>query len=107
MCVRCGDYIGNYLTGDYYALLHRKYCDGCRDAAEQESTRLRVERFRLRNRQKNEEARRRLNSFEAENTGLRRRVIELRAVDAAANLTPEQAIAAAALLKLMGTIKEE
>ena len=28
-CQLCGAFIGNYLQDDYYALLHRKYCDSC------------------------------------------------------------------------------
>lgn len=28
-CQLCGAYLGNYMTGDYYGLLHRKYCDSC------------------------------------------------------------------------------
>jgi len=28
-CIICGEYLGNYLKDDYYALLHRKYCNDC------------------------------------------------------------------------------
>ena len=77
-CVRCGDYIGNYLTDDYYALLHRKYCDDCQKPAETESTRLRVEKLRLKTRNENKDNRQKVVVLELENAELRRQIAELR-----------------------------
>ncbi len=111
VCQRCGAYIGNYMTGDYFGLLNRKYCDECKKSAELESTRLRVSRFRLEHRQQSKEDRQRLERLEAENEQLRRTVRELRAEVATlrqqSRLTPEQIYAAAQLLKLAGMIEEE
>lgn len=30
-CDVCGDKIGNYLTGNFYQLIRKKYCDNCKD----------------------------------------------------------------------------
>ena len=110
-CQRCGAYIGNYMTGDYFALLNRKYCDDCRLSAEQESTRLRVTKLRETNRQRNKDDRNRLRVLESENEQLRRITFELREENEMLRkrsaLTPEQIRAATALMKLAGIIKEE
>lgn len=28
-CMWCGEYLGNYMTGDYYKLIRQKYCAEC------------------------------------------------------------------------------
>ena len=28
-CVICGEYLGNYLTGDYYKLIRQTHCTAC------------------------------------------------------------------------------
>lgn len=35
-CQRCGKYLGNYNTGNYYSLIRKKYCDICRRAVKNE-----------------------------------------------------------------------
>lgn len=27
---RCGTYLGNYMTGNFYSLIRKKYCDVCK-----------------------------------------------------------------------------
>lgn len=36
---RCGKYLGNYMTGDFYKLIRLKYCDDCRTVVKNEQKR--------------------------------------------------------------------
>lgn len=38
-CTKCGAYIGNYLTGDYYKLIRTKYCPTCKVEVRREQKR--------------------------------------------------------------------
>ena len=38
-CQRCGEYLGNYLTDDYYRLITTKYCPVCREIVNRENKR--------------------------------------------------------------------
>ena len=35
-CQRCGMYLGNYNSGDFYSLIRIKYCDDCRPLVKNE-----------------------------------------------------------------------
>ena len=38
-CQRCGQYLGNYLTDDYFRLITTKYCPVCREIVNRENKR--------------------------------------------------------------------
>lgn len=77
-CVRCGEYLGNYLTGNYYSLIRRKYCEGCKPVVECDQTAERMRTLRRRNREKRSLEQERLRLLETENQLLRERVEKLR-----------------------------
>lgn len=77
-CTRCGVKISDINTADYYSHIRIKYCDVCRERANQEQTLLRVHALRKRRREKNKLLDTQLELLKEENALLRDRIIELR-----------------------------
>lgn len=70
-CSRCGEVLGNYMTGDYYKLIRIKYCDNCKEAVRREYKRFWDSQHRQANRELNKEMREQIRLLKEENERLR------------------------------------
>lgn len=84
-CVICGEWIGNYNTGEtpdgiksYYSIIRLKYCNQCRPMMINQQTKIRLHNLNQRKRQERKQERTRLELLEEENKLLRKYVSELR-----------------------------
>ena len=75
-CQRCGAYLGNYLTGDYYSLIRLKFCPACKEQADRQRKAFWAKEKRKADRREKAEMKSRLERLEAENAALRRKIIE-------------------------------
>lgn len=84
-CSVCGNWIGNYNTGEtpegiksYYSIIRSKYCSRCRPMMIDQQTRLRLHNMRERNKRLKKQERTKLELLEEENNLLRQYIVQLR-----------------------------
>lgn len=73
-CARCGAWIADEISSDWYSYIRIKYCPTCRKAVRQEDTRQRIRQLRKdarANRKRKDEL---IERLKAENAALRARV---------------------------------
>ena len=77
-CQRCGEYLGNYMTDNFYALIRMKYCSQCRPTAELDFTAARMRKYRRTKREVRKAQNEQLELLKKENELLRKRIEDMR-----------------------------
>ena len=75
-CQLCGAYLGNYMTGDYYGLLHRKYCSDCAPWKTKNDWKFNSAEYRKRQKQLRKHKDKLLEDLIEENKALRQMLID-------------------------------
>lgn len=71
-CQKCGKYLGNYMTGEFYSLIRKKYCDECKIDAYSDFHTLRQRKNRADKSEIIKLQREQIELLKAENAALRR-----------------------------------
>ena len=84
-CSICGEWLGNYVTGEapegtasYYSLIRRKYCPSCAKWKRTLDYRFYCAEYHKKKKKQNKELEHQLQQLQAENKALREYIIELR-----------------------------
>ena len=84
-CCVCGQWLGNYQTGEtptgqasYYSIIKRKYCPECRPWKRNLDFRFYSHEYRKRKKLRDKERERTIKALTAENTALKRLIAEMR-----------------------------
>ena len=78
VCDACGYPLGNIYTGDYFALIRKKYCDGCGIVMRRQMWRTATKKRRNKEKAERELIKEQNELIKEENELLRKRIIELR-----------------------------
>lgn len=73
-CARCGAWIADEISSDWYSYIRIKYCPTCRKAVRQEDTRQRIRQLRKDARENRKRKDELIARLEAENEALRERL---------------------------------
>lgn len=73
-CARCGAWIADEISSDWYSYIRIKYCPTCRKAVRQEDTRQRIRQLRKEARENRKRKDEMLERLKAENEALRERL---------------------------------
>ncbi len=76
-CARCGAYLGNYNTDDYFKLIAMKYCPVCREIVNRENKRRWKREKAKKTRQEREKLKSDYEKICRENEILRTKILEL------------------------------
>ena len=77
-CDKCGVYIGNYLTDDYYRLIKVKYCPKCKTEVRKENQRIYKHDRRFYQKQAHKELKKQIKLLTEQNSLLVKQIIDLK-----------------------------
>lgn len=98
-CEICGEYLGDYMTGDYYKLIRLKYCPECKVMIRRQQKSAWERQKRKQERLKRQAEKTQLELLKEENELLRQRVQQLREQTNSNTQTAEPKLSAACKIK--------